>query len=91
MAKKKMLAPVNGSVMNEPLIPVALDQIMVPMLHMILSILKGKIWDELVDDIHLLDCSNSTTMKTVVQACNNLLGHVAQLCNEQEKNPMELD
>mmetsp|Transcript_5390 Transcript_5390/g.7945 ORF Transcript_5390/g.7945 Transcript_5390/m.7945 type:complete len:86 (-) Transcript_5390:1069-1326(-) len=56
LTDKRKRAKRNGSVIQEPLIPISFDRIMLPILHIILGIIK-KLWDNLQSTI-LAMCRN---------------------------------
>ena len=70
VAQKKKYAQKNGSVIREVLIPISLDRIMLPILHIILGVVR-KLWDNLVADIHDVESNWSQEIKMLTEARDN--------------------
>lgn len=76
LAQKKRLAQKNGSVIRESLIPISLDRVMLPILHIILGIVK-KLWDNLVQDVHAVEQKECEEICMLIEACDNLEKHAS--------------
>jgi hypothetical protein len=83
VAQKKKYAQKNGSVIREALIPISLDQIMLPILHIILGVVR-KLWDNLVADIHDVESNWSQEIKMLTEARENLAKHASILAQRKE-------
>ncbi len=77
------LAPLNGSVINKPLIPISFDRVLLPVLHIVLGIVK-KIWDNLVKCIQALELKQCKEISMLKEAHENLACHLSNLMEKKE-------
>jgi hypothetical protein len=84
LAQKKRAAQTNGSVIREPLIPISMDRVMLPILHIILGVVK-KLWDNLVAEIHALESGSCVEIKMLIEARDNLAKHTSILAEIKEQ------
>jgi hypothetical protein len=80
---EEKICPENGSVIREALILISLDRIMLPILHIILSVVR-KLWDNLVTDIHNVESNWSQEIKMLTEAHDNLAKHASILAERKE-------
>jgi hypothetical protein len=84
LAQKKKLAQKNGSVIREALIPINLNRVMLPILHIFLGTVK-KLWDNLIEDIHALEQKECPEVCMMLEARDNLSRHTAILAEVKEQ------
>lgn len=74
----------NGSVIREALIPINLNRVMLPILHIILGTVK-KLWDNLIEDIHALEQKECPEVCMMLEARDNLSRHTTILAEVKEQ------
>jgi hypothetical protein len=75
--------PARIPVFSQVLIPISLDRIMLPILHIILGVVR-KLWDNLVADIHDVESNWSQEIKMLMEAHDNLAKHASILAQRKE-------
>jgi hypothetical protein len=75
--------PARIPVFSQVLIPISLDRIMLPILHIILGVVR-KLWDNLVADIHDVERNWSQEIKMLMEAHDNLAKHASILSQSKE-------
>ncbi len=80
---QRNLAPFNGSVINNLLIPISFDRVMLPVLHIVIEVVK-KIWDSMVKCIQALELRQCKEISMLKEAHKNLACHVSNLMEKRE-------